>query len=159
MTINKGAKKEVWVAVSGGFDPIHVGHTRLFKEAKKLGDKLVVILNNDNWLMKKKGYVFMPEKERKEVLESMRVVDKVVLTDHPKDPEYRHVANTLRKVKPDVWANGGDKGVTNEFEVTACKEIGCKMVAGVGGGKVQSSSWLIENLLKNYPKSSGGTDD
>ena len=159
MTTNKADKKEVWVAVSGGFDPIHVGHVRLFKEAKKLGDKLVVILNNDNWLMKKKGYVFMSEKERMEMLKSMGVVDRVVLTDHPKDPEYRHVANTLRKVKPDVWANGGDKGVTNEFEVTACKEIGCKMVAGVGGGKVQSSSWLIENLLKNYPKSSGGTDD
>ena len=159
MIINKAEKKEVWVAVSGGFDPIHIGHIRLFEEARKLGDKLVVILNNDNWLMKKKGYVFMSEKERMEMLKSMGVVDRVVLTDHPKDPEYRHVANTLRKVKPDVWANGGDKGVTNEFEVTACKEIGCKMVAGVGGGKVQSSSWLIENLLKNYPKSSGGTDD
>src|SRR3989338_2273165 len=125
--MKKKSKGEIVVAVSGGFDPVHVGHVRLFNQAKKLGDKLIVILNNDNWLMKKKGYGFMSEKERMEMLKSMGVVDRVVLTDHPKDPEYRHVANTLRKVKPDVWANGGDKGVANEFEVTACKEIGCKM--------------------------------
>ena len=58
--------EEIVVAVSGGFDPIHVGHIRLFEEAKKLGDRLVVILNNDNWLIKKNGYVFMPEAERVE---------------------------------------------------------------------------------------------
>jgi len=146
---SRSSKKDVWVAVSGGFDPIHVGHVRLFEEAKKLGDKLVVILNNDNWLMKKKGFVFMPEKERAEVIGSLKPVDKVVLTEHPKNPDYRHVAFTLKKVKPDIWANGGDKGITNEYEVEACKEIGCRMVAGVGGGKVQSSSWLVRNLLKN----------
>jgi len=143
-------KKEIVVAVSGGFDPIHVGHVRLFEEAKKLGGKLVVILNNDNWLMKKKGYVFMPEKERAVVLKALKPVDEVILTEHPEDPDYRHVANELRKVKPSIWANGGDKGVTNEFEISACEEIGCKMVAGVGGGKVQSSSWLIENFLKSH---------
>ncbi len=149
MTIKKAAKKEVWVAVSGGFDPIHIGHINLFESAKKLGDKLVVILNNDNWLIKKKGYVFMPEKERKKLLEAMRVVDKVVLTEHPKDPSYRHIGFTLRKVKPDIFCNGGDKGITNEFEVAACKEVGCRMVARVGGGKVQSSSWLIDNFEKS----------
>jgi len=142
--------KEVLVAVSGGFDPIHVGHVRLFEEAKKLGDKLVVILNNDNWLMQKKGYVFMPEKERAEIIKAIKSVDEVVLTEHPENPDYRHVAFTLRKVRPDIWANGGDKGITNEFEVAACEDIGCKMAASVGGGKVQSSSWLVKNFLKNY---------
>ncbi len=56
------------IAVSGGFDPIHIGHIRLLKEAKALGDRLIVILNNDNWLKKKKGYIFMPEEERAAIL-------------------------------------------------------------------------------------------
>ena len=61
-------KNKIVVAVSGGWDPVHIGHVRLFNEAKKLGDELVVILNNDNWLRKKKGFVFMPQAERKEIL-------------------------------------------------------------------------------------------
>ncbi len=76
----KKAHKKVVVAVSGGFDPIHVGHVRMFERAQALGDELVVILNNDNWLKKKKGFAFMPEKERKEVIEGLRAVDRVVLT-------------------------------------------------------------------------------
>ena len=59
------------VAVSGGFDPIHVGHLRMFIEAKTLGDRLVVIVNNDHWLKLKKGYSFMPEEERKEIIEGL----------------------------------------------------------------------------------------
>jgi len=141
--------KEILVAVSGGFDPLHIGHIRLFEEAKKLGDKLVVILNNDNWLMQKKGYVFMPEEERVEIIKALKPVDEVVLTEHPKNPDYRHVAFTLRRVRPNIWANGGDKGITNKDEVEACREIGCKMVAGVGGGKIQSSSWLVKKSVEN----------
>jgi len=147
--------KEIVVAVSGGFDPVHVGHIRLFEAAKKLGDKLVVIINNDNWLIKKNGYVFMPEAERVEIIRALKVVDEVVLTEHPKDPDYRHIALTLKRVKPDIWANGGDKGVINEYEVAACKEIGCKMVAGVGGGKVQSSSWLVKKSADDHPHGVG----
>ena len=59
------------IAVSGGFDPIHVGHVRMIQEAASLGDELVVILNNDHWLMKKKGYVFMPQDQRKEIIEAI----------------------------------------------------------------------------------------
>ena len=80
MPYNKKEKKQTVVAVSGGFDPVHIGHIRLFKSAKKLGDKLCIILNNDNWLMKKKGYVFMPQVERKELLEALVGVDKVLIT-------------------------------------------------------------------------------
>ena len=76
--VKKNDPKKVVVAVSGGFDPIHIGHVRMFERAKTLGDELVVILNNDNWLKKKKGFSFMPEKERKEVIEALRVVDRVV---------------------------------------------------------------------------------
>ena len=136
-------KKEVIVAVSGGFDPVHVGHVRLFEAAKKLGDRLVVILNSDAWLMNKKGYFFMPEDERVEVLKAFSFVDDVYVTEHTKDSDYRHSGFAIRAVGPDIFVNGGDKGVTNEFEVAACNEVGCKMVGGVGGGKVQSSSWLV----------------
>lgn len=137
------------VAVSGGFDPVHIGHVRMFIAAKKLGDKLVVILNNDNWLKKKKGYVFMHEKERKEILEAFSVVDKVIITKHSRNPKDMSVCDALRQVKPDIFANGGDRKLDNTPEVQVCKEIKCKMVFNVGkGGKVQSSSWLVNKHRK-----------
>jgi D-beta-D-heptose 7-phosphate kinase/D-beta-D-heptose 1-phosphate adenosyltransferase len=141
-------KKKV-VAVSGGFDPIHLGHTRLFEEAKKLGDELVVILNNDNWLRQKKGYVFMPEKERKEVIRGLRAVDRVVITKHPKNPKDMSVCRELKAIRPDVFANGGDRTRKNVPEVDLCRRMGIKMVWNVGrGGKIQSSSWLLEKFRK-----------
>lgn len=136
-------KKEIIVAVSGGFDPIHIGHVRMFEEAKKLGDRLVVILNNDNWLRKKKGFVFMPEEERVEVLQAIRWVDEVVLTKHNKDPEDMSVCEALRELRPDIFANGGDRKSDNIPEVAVCEEISCQMIFDIGyDGKVQSSSWL-----------------
>ncbi len=146
-------KKSIVVAASGGFDPIHIGHVRIFKRAKALGDKLVVILNNDNWLMKKKGYVFMPQEERKEIIEAIKYVDKVVLTRHAKDTEDMSVCAELKKIRPDIFANGGDRKLGNIPEVPVCEEIGCKMVFNVGeGGKVQSSSWLVDKHKKRSEK-------
>lgn len=143
-------KSLIIVAVSGGFDPIHAGHVRLFEEAKKLGDKLVVVLNNDNWLKKKKGYVFMPQKERKEVIEALRVVDKVILSSHRPNPRDMSVSKEIRKLRPDIFANGGDRTTKNTPEKAACKAAGCKVVYSVGrGGKVQSSSWLLNAFLNN----------
>lgn len=142
-------KKQIVVVVSGGFDPIHIGHVRLFHAAKKLGDKLVVILNNDSWLFKKKGTVFMLQSERKEILEALADVDEVILTDHPRDPDDMSVCAVLEALRPDVFANGGDRTRKNIPEVATCKKINCKMVFGVGkGGKVQSSSWLLEAYRK-----------
>ena len=145
----KKKKKQVVVAVSGGFDPLHIGHVRLFQEARKLGDKLVVILNNDNWLKAKKGYVFMPQKERKEILEALACVDKVVISGHSKKPKDMSVCKELQTIKPDIFANGGDrkKGKIPTPEVETCRKINCKMVYNIGrGGKVQSSSWLVEKI-------------
>ena len=147
-------KKKITVVVSGGFDPLHVGHVRLFQQAKKLGDELVVILNNDHWLKKKKGYAFMPEHERREIILALAPVDKVVLTNHKPNPEDVSVCAELKKIRPDIFANGGDRTKKNIPEISVCKEIGCKMIFGIGrGGKVQSSSWLLSDFLKKNHKS------
>lgn len=137
-------KRPIIVAVSGGFAPIHIGHIRLFEEAKKLGDKLIVILNNDNWLKKKKGFIFMPEKERKEIIQALTCVDKVILTGHPKNPKDMSICAELKRIKPDIFANGGDRTKKNIPEIKTCQEIGCQMVFNVGGQKIQSSSWLLD---------------
>lgn len=155
--MKKKTGKKIVVAVSGGFDPIHAGHVRMFDAARKLGDELVVILNNDNWLTAKKGYAFMQEKERKEVIEGFRAVDRVVLTSHqPNDPD-RSVCRELEKIRPDIFANGGDrnradaknKSSSLNPEQELCRRRGIKMIFNVGrGGKVQSSSWLLEKFSK-----------
>ena len=149
---NKNKKhKPIVVAVSGGFDPLHIGHVRLFQEAKKLGDKLIIILNNDNWLLAKKGFVFMPEKERKELLEALGSVDKVILTSHTKNPQDMSVGQELLKIKPTIFANGGDRKLDNIPEVGTCQKISCQLVFNVGkGGKIQSSSWLSQKLLRFF---------
>lgn len=140
-------KKEKIVVVSGGFDPIHIGHVRMFEEAKKLGDRLVVILNNDHWLRKKKGYSFMPEAERQEVLRAIKWVDDVFLTKHEANPADMSVSAELRELRPDIFANGGDRKNDNTPEAVVCDEIGCEMAFEVGrGGKVQSSSWLTAKI-------------
>ena len=141
-------KRSITVAVSGGFDPIHIGHVRYLTEAKKLGTELVVILNNDNWLKKKKGFVFMPESERAEVLMGIKAVDRVVISGHKKNDSDASVSKELAKVKPDIFANGGDRKSEADIPETAvCKKYGIEMIFGVGmGGKVQSSSWLTGNI-------------
>ncbi len=154
--MNKKNKKKIVVAVSGGFDPIHVGHIRLFQEAKKLGDELVVILNNDNWFTIKGRQVFMPGIQRKEVIEALKPVDRVILTRHKKSDkvfgrstkEYS-VCRELEELKPDIFANGGDRFKDDVPEVETCKKLGIKMVFNIGrGGKIQSSSWLLEKYVK-----------
>lgn len=145
------------VAVSGGFDPIHIGHVRLFERARALGDELVVILNNDHWLHRKKRHVFMPQEERKEILEALRPVDRVVLTKHGKHPRDMSVSRELRELKPDIFANGGDRNERDAAnpasslykDIATCRKLGIKMVFNVGdGGKVQSSSWLLWKYVK-----------
>ena len=152
-------RKATVVAVSGGFDPVHVGHVRLFEAARELGDRLVVILNNDHWLRVKKGFVFMPERERRELIAAFRAVDRVMLTGHGPKPKDMSVCGELGRLKPDVFANGGDRTLRNIPEVAVCRRIGCRMVFNVGqGGKVQSSSWLLAQYLVNssYPRGSSG---
>ena len=131
--------KKKYVAVSGGFDPIHIGHVRMIREAASLGD-VIVIANSDNWLERKKGYVFMPYVERREILFNIKgVVDVVEALD-----EDNTVCESLRKIKPDVFANGGDRKSGNVPEYDVCAKLGIEMRFGVGGNdKPQSSSWLV----------------
>ncbi len=146
-------KSKKVVMVSGGFDPVHIGHVRLFKEAKKLGDELVVVINNDNWLMLKKGYVFMPEHERREIIESFHGVDRVLLSSHEKDTKDISIARDILALRPHIFAKGGDRNVGNipTPEVSACSEVGCEIVNGVGfGGKVQSSSELVKKAQTSH---------
>ena len=152
--LHKKKHADRWVAVSGGFDPLHIGHVRMFKEAKKLGDKLVVIINNDHWLRKKKGFVFMPQKERAELIGALPFVDQVVLTGHKEADADGSVCRALEKLKPAVFANGGDRAAGNIPEYALCKKLGIKMAFNVGkGGKVQSSSWMVQNASRPVKRS------
>ena len=141
----------ITVAVSGGFDPIHIGHIEMIQEAKALGDKLVVIVNNDHWLKKKKGFAFMNEVERKAIIEALKYVDEVILTEHSENPSDMSVCAELEKLKPDIFANGGDRKPDGDPipEVRLCEKLGIKVVYNVGkSGKIQSSSWLIKNAAE-----------
>ena len=130
------------VAVSGGFDPIHVGHLRSIQQAGKLGDKLMVILTRDDQLIQKKGYCFMPYEERKEILEGLHGVDIVV----PNVDAGITSNESLEYYHPGIFAKGGDRTADNmpDIEKAICDRIGCRIVYGVGGGKIQSSSWLVK---------------
>jgi D-beta-D-heptose 7-phosphate kinase/D-beta-D-heptose 1-phosphate adenosyltransferase len=143
------------VAISGGFDPIHVGHIELMQEAKALGDRLVVIINNNNWLKKKKGFVFMDEKERAAIVKAIKYVDDVLITDHLENPEDMSVSKELKQLKPDVFANGGDRNEADAAnpesslykDIKTCERVGIKIVFNVGrSGKIQSSSDLVKRV-------------
>lgn len=135
------------VCVSGGFDPIHIGHVRMIQDAAKLGH-VIVIANSDEWLIRKKGYAFMSYNERQEILYAIKGVVDVV---EAKDDD-NTVCETLRHLNPHIFANGGDRGDTNTPEMALCKELGIQMVWGMGGNdKPQSSSWLI-NAVRNFCK-------
>ena len=116
------------VAVSGGFDPLHRGHIEFLGEAKKLGDKLVVILNKDHFLLNKKGSVFMPYEYRREILKSLGFVDDVI----PCIDEDNTVKKTLSQLKPDIFAKGPNWTNDNIPEKDVCESLGIKIVVNVG---------------------------
>jgi len=125
------------VAVSGYFDPIHVGHLEYFKYAKELGDYLIVIVNNDYQCSLKKGKAFMPEQDRLRIASSIKGVDEVVLSID----QDRTVCKTLEMINPDIFANGGDRSNVEIPESKVCKEYNIKLVDGLGS-KIRSSSDL-----------------
>ena len=125
------------IAVSGYFDPIHVGHLDYLEMAKKLGDKLIVIVNNNNQCVLKKGKPFMDQVDRVEIVKCLKMVDEVFLSVD-KD---RTVCASLEILKPDIFANGGDRSVGEVPESSVCKKYNIQMIDGLGD-KIRSSSKL-----------------
>lgn len=141
----KSKKKEsVVVAVSGYFNPLHVGHLEMIERAKKLGDKLVVIINNDHQVKLKGSVPFMKQEDRIKIIKALRDVDEVFLsTDRDKT-----VCKSLSKVKPDIFANGGDrKSIGDVPEYPICQKLGITMVDGLGR-KIRASSELIKKAAE-----------
>ena len=125
------------VAVSGYFDPIHVGHIEYINNAKKLGDWLIVIVNNNKQCALKKGKHFMDENDRVTIVKNIKTVDEVFLSiDNDKT-----VCKSLKKVNPDVFANGGDRKNYEIPESKVCKENNIQIIDGLGD-KIRSSSDL-----------------
>ena len=129
------------IMVSGGFDPTHDGHVAMLEEASKIG-YVVVALNSDDWLMRKKGKVFMPWEARCYALKSIKFVYDVISFNDDDGT----VCEALRLFKPDIFANGGDRTVSNPKEHAVCVELGIKEIFYLGGWKVRSSSDLIKEI-------------
>ena len=123
------------VAVSGYFDPIHVGHLEYLKLAKQLGDKLIVIVNNDKQAILKKRKSFMNEKNRMEIVSALQCVDEVFLSID----DDKSVCKSLEFLKPSIFANGGDRSLSEIPETAITEKYSIKMVDGLGE-KIRSSS-------------------
>mgnify|MGYP003113022705 CR=1 FL=1 len=144
MTVHKDMfdeeKERPTVMVSGGFDPVHAGHIRMIRHAAEYGD-VIVIANSDDWLWRKKGFVFMEYARRIEILNAIKGV---VLVDSVDDSDGT-VCEAIRRLKPDFFANGGDRGRANTPEQSVCEELGVELLWGIGGEeKLQSSSDLVK---------------
>jgi len=139
-------KKPVMVAVSGYFNPLHVGHLEMIEKARKLGDKLVAIVNNDYQVKLKGSVPFMNQADRLKIVGALRDVDRVFLSVDRDGT----VCKSIAKVRPNIFANGGDrKSLGDVPEYNACQKLGIKMVDGLGK-KIRASSQLIAQaaLLK-----------
>ena len=135
------------ITTSGGFDPLHVGHLRCIQESASIKDNLssgsmfVVIANADGFLMNNKGFVFMPEDERLEILHGLKGVDHVVSWYDGTQT----CVGAIEAIEPDIFTKGGDRTSRENIpEADICDVVGCEIIFNVGGGKIQSSSWLTE---------------
>ena len=139
--------------VSGGFDPIHSGHIEYIKEAKKIGEKLIVALNSDNWLIEKKGKYFLPFKERKVILESLVFVDEVIGFEDDKQGSCINGLKIIKQRFPKdeiLFTNGGDRTAKNIPEMTL---DGINFIFGVGGDKkLNSSSKILKDWVDFFTK-------
>lgn len=141
-------KKKITVAVSGYFNPLHVGHLEMIEKAKKLGDRLVVIINNDHQVKLKGSVPFMSLVDRIKIIKALRDVDEVFVSiDRDKT-----VCKSLAKVKPDIFANGGDRKSFGDVpEYSICQKLNIKMVDGLGR-KIRASSSLITKAAEAKKK-------
>jgi len=136
--------------VSGGFDPLHSGHIMMFREAAKFGD-LIVIVNSDEWLTKKKGKPFLPWTERATVIGNLGMVDKVV-QGLDRDGTVSQNLKEIRRRNPEAeitFCNGGDRTDDNTPELKQCEKSDIKTAFNVGGGKIVSSSMLLDDWVSH----------
>lgn len=148
--ISQDKSKKI-IITSGYFNPLHIGHINLIRESKKLGDFLVVIVNNDEQVKLKGRVSFMPESERMEIIRALKHVDDVFLSIDKDRTVSESLKAVAKKYPGDLYfAKGGDRSTGNlpESELKACQEFDIEIINGVGGDKVQSSSWLIEKSAK-----------
>ena len=150
--VKKSFRRPLTVAVSGYFNPLHVGHLDMIEQAKKLGDKLVAIVNSDHQVKLKGRVNFMKQADRLRIIKSLRDVDEVFLAI---DRDLS-VCRSLIKIKPDIFANGGDrKSVGDVPEYDVCQKLGIKMVDGLGK-KIRASSKMIARAAALKEKNGRG---
>jgi cytidyltransferase-like protein len=138
------------IVVSGGFDPVHIGHLRMFQKAKDLGDHLNVIINSNEFLEEKKGYKFMNFEERKEIILAFSCVDEVTKCIDEDNTVCKTLEMLSKKDAIDVFANGGDRKNSEDIpEQEVCAKNNINLVFGVGGDKIQSSSNLLKPFLND----------
>lgn len=143
-TPKNSRKKPVVVVVSGYFNPLHVGHLEMISRGKKLGDKLIAIVNNDYQVALKGSVPFMSQTDRLKIVKALRDVDEVFLSID-KD---KTVCKSLTKIKPDIFANGGDRHSIGDVpEYPICRKLQIKMVDGLGR-KIRASSEIISLAAK-----------
>jgi cytidyltransferase-like protein len=130
------------VLVSGGFDPVHAGHIRMIRHAAEFG-AVIIVANSDDWLYRKKGFIFMEWERRVEILNAIKGV---VLVDSVDDSDGT-VCEAIRRLRPTYFANGGDRGRSNTPEQSVCEELGIELLWGIGGEeKLDSSSELAKKV-------------
>ena len=136
------------ILLSGGFDPVHKGHVRMFKAASEYGD-VVVGANSDDWLIRKKGKFFMPFLERKEILESIKYIDSVLDFNDADNTACQLIKDVKSKYKDEdvqiYFGNGGDRTNQTTPEMEYCKNNNIGLIWDLGGGKIQSSSDLLKS--------------
>jgi cytidyltransferase-like protein len=149
-------KKYDYALVSGGFDPVHIGHLRMFRDATRLSDKVILLLNNDEWLIEKKGKPFMNENQRKEILGEFISIKEVIIQTSSEKSSSRAIEEFVKNHpnKNICYCNGGDRSnIENIQEAFICNKLGVNLEFGVGGEeKVESSSQLTKNYLGNVEK-------
>jgi cytidyltransferase-like protein len=148
-------KKYDIIILSGGFDPPHIGHVRMIQDARSRAKRVFVGINSDDWLNRKKGYVFMSWLERAEMVEAIKGVDEV-RRFNDKDNTANALLKKIRKENPYsriAFGNGGDRTNINTPEKETCEKQIIDMVWAVGGGyKAQSSSVLVDKIKETEKK-------
>jgi cytidyltransferase-like protein len=147
------------ILLSGGFDPIHVGHVQMMQNAAKIA-RVIVAVNTDEWLQRKKGYIFMPEAQRIQIVQAIEGVDYAFsmrdippLGEYPGSDDDNTACAAIRYLRPDFFGNGGDRKLGAVPEDKTCELYHCKQIYGLGGNdKPQSSSWLVNSAMEQLKK-------